>query len=179
MKQSIQIVFLIFVALVPVRVVGDTAARELFDGVEVAGFTLTTSARDAFETLKARGFDTGNLNTYDDWQQSGLIAVKGDRNAPEGHAEIMLTRNGDQLIEIREHLIRLRNPFPVVAEIDAKRSHFGLPADARDCKTSPNGKAGACGVEDADQTAVYSLTFNGDRQRYSVVTRLDLQPAEG
>ena len=178
MKYRIAIVLLALVATVPLRAVADVADRHLFDRIEVAGITLKTSAREAFEVLKARGFDTGNLETYDDWQQSGLLAVKGDRNAPEGHSEIVLTRNGEQLIEIREHLIRLRNPFDVVAETDAKRSHFGLPADAKDCKTSPNGKAGNCGVEDADRTAVYSLTFNGDRQRYSVVQRLDLKPAE-
>ena len=179
MKQRISIVFLVMVALFPLRAVADTADRELFDGVEVAGITLSTSAREAFNTLKALRFDIGHLDSFDDWQQSGLIAVKGDRNAPEGHSEIVLTRNGDQLVEIREHLIRLRNPFAVGAEIDAKRRHFGLPADAKDCKTSPNGKAGSCGVEDAERTAVYSLTFNGDRQRYSAVKRLDLQPAEG
>ena len=179
MKQRISIVFLVMVVLLPLRAVADTADRELFDGVEVAGITLTTSARKAFDTLKARGYDIGNLQSFDDWEHSGLIAVKGDRNAPDGHSEIVLTRNGDRLIEVRESLIRLRNPFAVVTEIDAKRRHFGLPADAKDCKTSPNGKAGSCGVEDADGTAVYSLTFNGDRQRYSVVKRLDLQPAEG
>ena len=89
----------------------------------------------------------------------------------------MLTRNGEQLVEIREHLIRLRNPFDVVGVISERRGHFGLPDDAKDCKTSPNGKAGNCGVEDADQTVIYSLTFNGDRQRYEVVQRLDIKPA--
>ena len=177
MKYRFRIALLALIATAPLHAIADIADRHLLDRIEVSGITLMTSARKAFESLKARGFDTGNLETYDDWQDSGLIAVKGDRNAPDGHSEIVLTRNGDQLIEIRESLIRLRNPFEVVAEIDSKRSHFGLPSDAKDCKTSPNGKAGHCGVEDADQTAVYSLTFNGDRQRYSVVKRLDLKPA--
>lgn len=163
----------------PESVSGDVADRQLFYQVEVTGITLQTPAREAFESLIERGFDIGNLRTYDDWQDSGLIAVKGDRNAPEGHFEIVLTRSGERLIEIREHRIRLRNPFDVVAGIDAKRRHFGLPADAKDCKASPNGKGGHCGVEDADQSVVYSLTFNGDRQRYDVVKRLDLQPGVG
>ena len=177
-RYRITLIFLALLATIPLRAIADIADRHLFDQVEVAGMTLQTPAREAFERLIARGYDIGSLQTYEDWQQSGLNAVKGDRNAPEGHSEIVLTRNGEQLIEIREHLIRLRNPFDVAAGIEAMRNHFGLPADAKDCKTSPNGKAGNCGVEDADRTAVYSLTFNGDRQRYDVVQRLDLKPDE-
>ena len=174
--SRIAVALIAIAAILPLRVVADVADRHLFNKVEVAEITLETSARDAFESLIDRGYSIGNLKKYEDWQQSGLNAVKGDRNAPEGHSEIVLTRNGEQLVEIREHLIRLRNPFNVVGEIEAKRNHFGLPADAKDCKTSTNGKAGNCGVQDTDETVIYSLTFNGDRQRYEVVQRLDLQP---
>lgn len=178
MNYRFAIVWLLSIALAPLLAVADIAERHLFDQVQVAGMTLGTHAKDAFNRLKAEGFDTGDLDTYEDWWQSGLIAVKGDYKGPDGQFEIVLTRNGDRLTEIREQRIRLAAPFDVLTEIDAKRSHFGLGPDSQDCMTSPNGKNGSCGVEDADRTAVYLLTFIGDRQRNSVVQRLDLKPAE-
>ena len=157
----------------------DVADRTRIETVTVADMTLQTSARDAFNLLKRRGFSTGNLETYEDWWQGGLSAVKGDYSAPDGHVEIVLARNGEQLVEIREHWIRLKAAFDVVAETEAVRSYFGLPVDAKDCKVAANQKNANCGVEDADQDLVYLLTFNGDRQRYTVVKRNDIMAAEG
>lgn len=176
MKHPYAVAILLALMLGPAA--ADVADRSLIESTQVAGFTLQTPAREAFETLKSRGFDTGDLATYEDWWQSGLFAVKGDRRAPEGHVEIVLSRNGDQLVEIREHWIRLASPFDVSGEVEAKHNYFGLNADAKDCKTGANLVSASCGVEDADKTVIYLLNFNGNRQRYSVVQRLDLQPAE-
>jgi|GEM_PF-4223150 len=170
---------LVLVGLLSVRANADVADRGRIEAVTVADLTLQTSAREAFNLLKSRGFSTGNLETYEDWWQGGLSAVKGDYNAPGGHVEIVLARNGEQLVEIREHWIRLKEAFDVVSETEAVRSYFGLPADAKDCKVAANRKNANCGVEDADQALVYLLTFNGDRQRYTVVKRNDIMASEG
>ncbi len=156
----------------------DIAERAQLLRITVAGLTLQSSAREAFETLKAQGFDTGHLATYDDWWQSGLVATKGHRNDPDGQFEIALSRNGDQLVEIREHRIRMQTAFDVAGEIEERRRELGLAADSNDCLVASHGKNGSCGAQDADETVMYLLNFNGNRQRYAVVKRLDVKPAE-
>ena len=78
-----------------------------------------------------------------------------------GRSEISLSRAklGDRLVNISETLNQPPGKIDSQAEIEAVRSHFGIPPDDPECQVNEHG-TGTCRVADAAEDANHAYGIN-------------------
>ena len=138
--------FLIVSTAAAEDLVRDAAALEQ---IEIQGVSLSMSPDQAFDELRAAGFQAGRINTYAAWDTDGIEFVRGTYGSPEGHSSVSMTRRGDRLVNISETYNAPGAPLDANAEINAVKNQLALPAETNRCRTN-SANSGTCQVQDAD-----------------------------
>ena len=157
--------------------VGD---RSLIETIPIQGVTLAMTPKEAFEHLFAEGFRAGNIQDFDDWQESGIEFVRGTYGSPDGHTSLVLSRNGERIIQISETYSQPGRPLDAEQEIGDAIRHFGIESDAPRCRAA-NPHNGVCSVQDAaeqeDVDLVYSLQVMSIMRMHQVIRNKELSGA--
>jgi len=144
--------------------VGNVSAQELVrDGglietVPIQGVTLAMTPEEAFEHLYSQGFRAGDIQEFSDWQQNGIEFVRGTYGSPDGHTSLVLSRNGERIIQISETYSQPGRPLDAESEIGNARRHFGVASDAPSCEAA-NPHNGICSVQDAEEAEDVDLVY--------------------
>ena len=142
-------------AAIQFLVVSTAAAEDLvrdasaLEQIKIQGVSLSMTAEQAFDELRAAGFRAGNINAYGDWNTDGIEFVRGTYGSPDGHSSVSMTRRGDRLVNVSESYNAPGAPLDANAEINSVKNQLALPAETNRCGTnSANG--GTCQVQDAE-----------------------------
>lgn len=131
-----------------------------FETVTIEGVSLATLPEDAFEALKAAGYQAGSIDRFEDWQHGSIEFVRGSYGGPDGLSSISLGRADGKLVFLSQSLNK--PGIDVVAEIGAMQTHFGIASDEVDCRVNRSGTGGSCSVRDAeipdDVTMKFTMT---------------------
>ena len=177
-RQTLRIAGLIATLVLVASAHANEVDAERIENIKVAGVSLSGGAEAAFNHLIEAGYNT-DVETYDEWREAGRSFVKGDVNSPssspDGYTEIVLLRNGHQLVSISLTYINMQNPMNVDEEHQQVRTALGIPPDAPRCTVAGNNAS--CAANDADGTVVYTLQILAGRQRYETATRRGIAPA--
>ena len=147
--------------------------------VPIQGITLAMTPREAFQTLRAAGFQAGSLNRFDDWESDGIEFVRGEYGSPAGHSSVSFTRRGDRIISISETYNAPGSPIDAVAAIQALRDQLTIPADEPLCRTAGD-HVGVCEVRDAElgseANILYTLQIGTVMRLVSISRSNELRP---
>lgn len=160
-------------ALTPAAAEEIVREPDLIAAMPIQGVTLATPPEEAFNHFMSLGYDAGDIETYADWEGTGLNLVRGATSDPDGESWITLQRANGHLVNIAETFSRPRDPFDTRSEIGAAQNHFGVAADDPKCRVNDAG-TGTCRVADAQENAnfVYGMTaFPVQLQRYATRNR--------
>lgn len=165
-------------ALLPIvnaaPIIRDAALIETY---EVEGISLSTPPEDAFNLLKSRGYDTGEVATFDQWGSSaGLNFFLGDYGLGDV-SSITLSQYDGRLIQISESLNRRGIDYK--GAVNGARSHFNVTTDEIHCRLNAAETGGGCQVRDSDDpeqiTAQLTMTAVSNMRMQSVSRPQDLR----
>lgn len=133
-------------------------ATELLEQVQIQGISLAMSPGEAFNTLRAAGFNAGELSDFGDWDSDSIEFERGEYGSPAGHSSVVLSRRGDRILMISETYNAPGNPIDAIAEIDAVRAQLNIPASDPLCRTAGD-HTGVCEVRDAELGSEANILF--------------------
>ena len=131
---------------------------QLVATMPIHGITFETTPRDAFERLRALGFEAGDIQTFDDWKTDGLELVRGTYGGPEGESRILLLRKDGRVTGISESWNRPRDHFNAFELVEDARRHFSIPEDERECRAT-SATSGRCRVQDRDDPGEVDFVY--------------------
>lgn len=149
----------------------------LIETYEVEGISLSTPPEQAFDLLKSRGYDTGEVATFDQWGPSaGLTFFLGDYSKGDV-SSITLAQFEGRLIQITESLNRRGIDYK--AAVNGARSHFNVTTDEIHCRLNAAETGGGCQVRDSDEsdliTAQLTMTAVANMRTQSLSRPQDLR----
>lgn len=152
------------IAAIQLLIVSTAAAEDLvrdaaaLEQVEIQGVSLSMTAEQAFDELRAAGFQAGTLNAYADWDTDGIEFVRGTYGSPDGHSSVSMTRRGNRLVNVTETYNAPGAPLDANAEITAVKNPLVLPEETNRCRTNST-NSGTCQVQDADTSEDVNIRY--------------------
>ncbi len=143
-------------------------SASLIESIPAQGVTLAMTPEQAFEALILRGYNAGEIVSFDQWRSGSIEFVKGGPQDASGESWISLGRQRGRLINISE--MSNRPPggrFDYESEIARVKEHFAVSDEEQGCGVNTRRGAGACSVNDGDQQK--PLIFN---IQVNIVTRM-------
>ena len=149
--EKLSIVLLVLIASISPGsfAAGPVADAQRIETLPIQGISLAMSPQQAFEHLKAAGYQAGSIDSFLSWDSDGIEFVRGTYGSRDGFWSVSFSRRGDRIVSINESFNAPGKQLDAEAEIGAVRRHLGLAEDTPQCQ-APRPNSGSCSVQDAE-----------------------------